>query len=258
MSTSDTGGHDEISAAPCFVHSLLSLGELELDADESQHALRVRRLRPGAGILLIDGHGHWARGVLLETGAASKRRPAGPRPAARVRVEYVSAQPSLRPALTLILPGAKGDRVEWLVEKATELGVARLVFVEFERSVVAVGPRRVEKLLRRAVEACKQCRRAWFPALETAGSLDQAVAEARPRGPVLLADVCAEQLWLHEWVARGPLPPALAIVIGPEGGFPPHESARLRSAGLTEVRLARHILRIETAAVSAAAIICPR
>lgn len=159
-----------------------------------------------------------------------------------------------RPArsLTLIVPGCKGARLDWLIEKVTELGVDRVVLAEFEHSAVHSGPQHVERLRRTAIAACKQSRRACLPAIEAGLPLAEALATVG--GALAIAHLDAEAIWLAEWL-RLPVArvPTVATVIGPEGGLSIGEVAQLRAAGGQMVRLAEHVLRIETAAVAVAA-----
>ncbi len=155
----------------------------------------------------------------------------------------------------MIVAGCKGARLDWLVEKCTELGVTSLVLAEFARSVVHVSREHLDKLQRVAVEACKQCGRNWIPELELeADPAGRARAESQ-RGMVLVAHPDCAAPRLHECLTRGGTEAGgTAIVIGPEGGISEEELERLRRAGGQLVSLVEFTLRVETAAVAAAAI----
>lgn len=246
---------------PRFYCPALAPGIVALAAAESRHALQSLRLRPGDALVLFDGRGGVAQATLLPDAAPPAKRKHAP--AAIARVERVErAAPPAR-TLTLFVAGCKGARLDWLVEKCSELGVTRLVLAEFERSVVRVGAAHVEKLRRAALEACKQCGRAWLPEIEAGVSLPAAARgglnsktdqpSAAPRA-LLIAQPAADAPWLADWLHQNsPASPHLAAVVGPEGGLTPGEVEMLRAAGGQIVRLAETILRVETAAISFAA-----
>lgn len=205
---------------------------------------------------LFDGAGHVGQGILLgepdHLSAAHQRRRARPG-ATRVLISSVEEVPPASRALTLIVSGCKGARLDWLVEKCTELGVTRLILADFERSVVRLGPRHVEKLGRTAIEACKQCRRARLPEI-AAGMLLPDACAGRGTAPLLVAHPAPDAPTLADRL-RDKYPHAceVAVVIGPEGGLTDGELDMLRSAGSEIVRLTEHILRVETAAIAVAA-----
>lgn len=167
-------------------------------------------------------------------------------------IEAIEEVSRPRAELTLIVAACKGPRLDWLIEKCTELGVSRIVLAEFERSVVRCGPRHVEKLRRTAIEASKQCRRAWLPEIAAGLSLAEAVAPCDGI-PLLIAHPEPSAAALPDWLARHASERKLSAVVGPEGGLTPTEIVFLRSAGAVEVRLAETVLRVETAAAAIAA-----
>jgi 16S rRNA (uracil1498-N3)-methyltransferase len=242
--------------APWFYCPALHCGEIELDAAEARHVRQSRRLRAGDALTLFDGVGHVGEGVLLgepdDLSATDKRRRTRPG-ATRVLISSVEEVPPTSRALTLIVSGCKGARLDWLVEKCTELGVSRLILADFERSVVRLNPGHVEKLRRTAIEACKQCRRARLPEIATGMSLPDACA-ARGADPLLVAHPSPDAPTLADRLRDGyPHTREVAVVIGPEGGLTDDELNMLRAAGGEIVRLTAHILRVETAAIAVAA-----
>jgi 16S rRNA (uracil1498-N3)-methyltransferase len=143
------------------------------------------------------------------------------------------------------------DRFAWLVEKAAELGVSDLIPLVTERtSSVAAGirPTHVAALQRRARQAIKQSRAPWSPVIHPPRSIEE-----------VTADTTSHHRWLGD--VNGNPPPAVSpdgpmtVVVGPEGGFTPEERERFLVAGFTPVRLAPHLLRFETAALAAAAVV---
>lgn len=192
-----------------------------LETPDRHHVERVLRLRAGDEITVADGAGRWRRcrfGPVLE--------PVGP----------VEVDPAPDPPVTVAFALVKGSRPEWAVQKLTELGVDRIVALEASRSVVRGSS--VERLRRVAREAAVQSRRARLPAVEAG------VAVAVAAG------------WTGAALAVGdgdPLTLATPVVlVGPEGGWDPAELA----LGLPRVRLGPGLLRTETAAVAAGALLC--
>jgi len=240
--------------APRFFHAPIAPGLVELSEAESRHALQSLRLQPGDEIVLFDGAGRIAHGQIEPAtgGLGRGGRSRGARRAG-VRVERVLQVPPPARRLTLVVPGCKGDRLSTLVEKCTELGAARLMFTEFERTVVHVRDAALERLARTSVEACKQCRRAWLPEIAVARSLAESIAGVAA-GHLIVADPDERAPGLAGWLhGHAGAAEHLTAVIGPEGGLTDGELASLRAAGGQPVRLGEHILRVETAAIAVAA-----
>lgn len=222
-----------------FVDQPLGDGErIELEGPPAHYLVNVLRLRPPAQVALFDDRsGEWL-GTL--TGAAK-------------RTVSLAVGPRLRPRETvpdlwLLFAPIKRGRIDWLVEKATELGVARLVPVITARTVVARI--NLERLRSHAVEAAEQCGRTALPVLEEPVALAGALADW-PSGRALhFADESGGDPILAV-AAPGPA----AILIGPEGGFDEAERGRIRA--LPEARavsLGPRILRADTAAMAAMAL----
>lgn len=219
-------------------------GETRLDEGESHHLLRVLRAEAGCAVEVFDGRGDTGRGVLA--GIAGKR--------AVLRVETSSTEP-VGPELTLVSAVPKGDRFAWMVEKATELGVSRLVPLVTRRSVVDPGAGKLDKLRQSVIEACKQSGRSRLMTLDEPVSLVHFVrghsdVPASSRERLLVAHPGGTPL--------ASLPPIVPergtiVVIGPEGGLDEAEVALLVEAGGCPVSLSRRILRVETAALAVAA-----
>ena len=196
----------------------------EPDGAAVHHLTRVLRLRDGEPVTVTDGRGRW-RSCRMRAGGLE---PDGP-PEATV-------MPA--PALTVAVAPPKGDRAEWLVQKCTEIGVDRIVLLSAERSVVRWDGERAtrhgDRLRRVAAEAAMQSRRVWWPELVgpvAAGSLLPTVAAAEPDG-------------------RAIGPGDVTVAVGPEGGWSTAELA----VAAHRVTLGPHVLRVETAAVVAAAL----
>jgi 16S rRNA (uracil1498-N3)-methyltransferase len=209
-----------------------------LDEGERHH-LRVRRARDGEQVELLDGAGLVATGRLVRDGADWS-----------AEVEWVDHRVR-SPELTLAVAAGDRERFSWMVEKSVELGVTIVVPLESARTR-DVGTRLREshfpKLRRLALESTKQCGAAWVPSIEH---------------PVPLEDFLGRPVTGSVWVADadGMLPPAtldrapVTVIIGPEGGFAVEERSAIAAAGYVPVALAPHILRFETAALAAAAVV---
>jgi len=216
-----------------------------LDADESHHALRVLRLGEGDAVELFDGVGQTAQATLV--GRAGGR--------AVCRLQSTAAAPPPRPHLTVAVALPKGPRAEDLANQLAQLGVDTLVPLACDFGVVKVKPNKLERLGRAALAAAKQCGRAHLMRIAPPLSVDAAAAQAAAATHARL---------LHPDAAAWP-PAALAadlaaaedvwLLVGPEGGFSDGELAAARRHGVPHWRLGPHVLRIETAATAAAALI---
>jgi 16S rRNA (uracil1498-N3)-methyltransferase len=214
---------------------------LQLDLDDVHHLERVLRLRAGEEVIVSDGKGHWARAGWGGTGATSLvpvGHGTGPGGDGSVQFEKAAT-----PALTVAFAPTKGERPEWVVQKLTELGIDRIVPLVSERSVVrwsgARGHGTVERLRRVAREAAAQCRRVWLPELTEVVHFTDLEGLAAP-GEVVLAQLSGDR----------PTSAQRVVAVGPEGGWSGDELA----AGLPTVGFGLSVLRAETAAVTAGAL----
>lgn len=248
--------YDAGMAEPWLLCQNLQAGDVELPEAELRHAAQVLRLTAGDGVVLFDGAGRYASATLVAPSAAASdadARRSGKRPPRLLaRVGGIQAQATPASRLTLIVAPCKGPRLDVLVEKCTELGVARLIFAEFERSVVHLSAGQADKLRPTAIAACKQCQRAALPQIETGMLLD--VACGQVRGLLLAAHLDPEARSLPGALRDLGDDAAVSVVIGPEGGLSPAEIERLRARGGRLVSLGRHVLRVETAAIAVAAV----
>jgi 16S rRNA (uracil1498-N3)-methyltransferase len=226
--------------------SQLSVGEVRLPEREAHHARDVLRLAESDEVELFDDAGQVARGVVREANASS----------VIVAVEKIRAADRREVQITVACAVPKGDRADWLVEKLSELGVDRFIPLQTDRSVVLpTGKGKRDRWLRLAVEAAKQSRRAGVMQIDELTPLDR-VVESTPAQSVV---------WFFSTEDEGAVPIGDAIqsldakeillLIGPEGGWTSREIAAMRERNLTPVRLTATILRVETAAVAAAAIV---
>lgn len=217
---------------------------------ELSHRLRhVMRLRRGDIVMLVDGSGFEYEAELQDTHASTIRaailcrREGLPEPAVRV-VLYQSV--------------VKGDRFEWLLEKGTEIGVAKFVPLVSRRGVVRPRQGRIERRerwQRIVTEAAEQCGRSHLPEIAVLVSLDEALASAE--GLRLLPWEGERGVSLRQTLrtasGEGKKLEAVSLFIGPEGGFEQEEVQQASALGVQTVSLGRRILRSETAGIVAAA-----
>lgn len=221
-----------------------------LPADRAHYLVRVRRLGAGDRVRVFDGAGREADARLEGPDGEGWRL---------ARVGPVEAGRRAAP-ITLVYGLPKGDKLDRVARQITELGAARLILLDCARSVVKLaGPRaekRRERLARIVDEAARQCDRA--DTADVVGPLDLRAALAatadharwvlHPQGGRPLADAPLPE-------PRQPgSPPAVALFVGPEGGFAPDELATLAAAGACPVSLDCPVLRTETAAPVAVAL----
>ena len=227
-----------MSAPRFFAPPPWPAGGVRLTGTEAKHLSAVLRLGPGDAVELFDGAGRRAPAtVSAVTGKGAKT-------AAELSVGEVTETPPPASPLTLAVAPPKGDRFRWLVEKATELGVARIVPLLCARSTVDPGGGKLDKLRATALAACKQSGRDRLPEIAEpmpfAGFL-------RSGGSMTLFHVAGERFAAP---AVGPH----AVLIGPEGGFTEEEVTAAAASGATVASLPTPILRTETAAITAAAV----
>ena len=219
-----------------FVEAPLGPGaRVELDAAQSNYLGNVLRMKDGARLLLFDGSsGEW----LAEVAEAGKKR------MTLSVVEPTRAQEHV-PDLWLAFAPVKKGRVDWLVEKAVELGVARLLPVITQRTIV--DKLNLERLRAHVIEAAEQCGRTALPALEEPKKLKD-VLTALPKDRILYFADEEGGAPLTDAVRPGPA----AILIGPEGGFTDEERATIRAhPAACAITLGPRILRADTAALAA-------
>jgi 16S rRNA (uracil1498-N3)-methyltransferase len=212
-----------------------------LPDDEARH-LRVRRLAVGDPIALFDGAGrsYLARlESLSRAGAVARVTEALPARAGESALD-----------LTLAVAALKADRIDWVVEKATELGVTRIQPFTSTHTLARPSPRRQERWRQIALGAAKQCGRASAPAI--AAPLELAAVLALPAAARLLFAEDGSGSPLSGLAFAEPSP--LLAIVGAEGGFTADELAAARAGGCHLVGLGPRILRAETAAIAAVAL----
>lgn len=225
-----------------------SAKEAEITGEEFVHLKKVLRLGPGDSAAIFNGRGLELFGRIESIGQRS----------AVVSIEGRSEK-AVESALDLVLLQGllKGDRPEFIVQKATELGLTGICFYTTARTVPRVDGEGAEKKLLRwkkaAIEAAKQCGRATLPRVTLAPGLKEAVQGSKAELKLLL--------WEKDGAAslgerlEGRSPHSAALLVGPEGGLSDDEARMAQEAGFLRAGMGPRILRAETAAVAAAAIV---
>ena len=226
-----------------FVPELFAAPTVRLEGAEAHHLSRVRRLAIGDAVELFDGAGGAASAEITAIGKNSVELLTGPRNA--------NAEAVRRPVeLATAIP--KGDRFRWLVEKATELGVDRLLPLRTERSVVHPGDGKLQKMQQAVIAACKQSGRNRLMAIEPTIDWVALTSTEFTERTVVVAHPTGDPIKTVMNAADSQLP--LLLVVGPEGGLTDREVQEAVSAGARLASLGQNILRIETAGVMLAAI----
>jgi len=220
-------------------------GAAELRGDDARHLTRVLRVEAGQWYEISDNQNAY----LAEIAEAR-----GDRVVFRV-IEPIASAP-LPVHITLVASLIKFDRFEWLIEKATELGVERILPVEAmrtEKGLLEASRKRAERWTRIARETCQQCRRVHLPEILPAVRFNQALAESADCH-FALEETTAPPL-LRALPADRSHPAHIALMTGPEGGWTDEERQHTTAAGWLPVSLGPLVLRAETAAAAAIAIV---
>lgn len=229
-----------------FYEGSLAADLLLLEGSEAHHLLHVLRMRAGDEVLLFNGTGVEVEGTIEKTG----RKDVEIRVTRRLeRVEETQIP------LVLATAVPKGDRFRWLVEKAAELGVTRLVPLITERSSVDPGGNRLKKLQQTIVSAAKQSGQIRLMELAPVQQLSDFFNEISQSGAQLLIADPQGAHWSDLNLLSTAPPAGIVILIGPEGGFSPEEVQAAQAAGAQAVKINAGILRIETAALLMAGLV---
>lgn len=229
----------------------ISQNQVTFDAALSHQLCNVLRMRPGALVIVLDNSGQEYQ---VELTKVQRDGVTG-----HVRAQRI-AQTEPRLSITLYQCMLKGERFEWVLQKGTELGVSAFVPV-FSRRTIGRDTRRIEKKRQRweriIREAAEQSHRGRLPILNSPLSFAEACPQSAQVHTLSLIpwEEAAENSLAHVMHALGSRPASVGLFIGPEGGFDPAEIALAQRAGIQAVTLGPRILRAETAALVATAII---
>ena len=229
----------------CHIESELVAGQtLALPESAATHLIRVLRLGVGDAVILFNGDGCDYSARISSLGKRTAEVDV------ETRVEVARESPL---QVTLAQALARGEKMDWVLQKATELGVSRIAPVVTERTEVKLDADRADRRLQHwrgvAASACEQCGRARLPQIEEPLALHSFLAKTKAPGHLILAlDPDGE----HS-LSTLPAFDSLSLVIGPEGGLSPRDLDQLRAAGAQGLRLGPRILRTETAGIAALA-----
>lgn len=221
--------------------------EITLSAAESHHLKHVMRIRRGGEVLVMDGAGREALAVVSgEDGQM-------------LLLKTLSVRSHARPSCSIHLLNAilKGPKMDWLVQKATELGVASFTPVQAERCVVRLNERqaadRRERWRQIALGGMKQCGAPFLPVIETVTDFTRALERGGACDVLLICSLAEGALSLRgvlgDCRTRGAL--SIGVLVGPEGDFTAEEISTTTASGAVPVTLGPNVLRAETAAIFA-------
>ena len=228
----------------CVPDSLGSGGLIELSAAQGNYLLNVLRLRDGARVLTFNGRDGEFAAALAPLG----------RKGAALRIEAQIRPQEYPRAIDYLFAPLKHARLDYVAQKAVEMGVRRLCPVLTRRTQVARV--NLERLRANAREAAEQCGVIWLAEVDEARPLAEALARRAPGGVLVFCDEDAAQHSAAAALAARPPPEAVSLLIGPEGGFNDEERAMiLRAPDVVRLSLGPRILRADTAAVAALALV---
>jgi 16S rRNA (uracil1498-N3)-methyltransferase len=218
----------------------------QLEEDESRHCAQVLRLSAGDEITVFDGCGRSARASIRQV---SKHA---------VSLEMGEVTRTLAPSPAIILAQAvpKGKTIEWIIEKAVELGVSQIIPLVTRHTIVKYDAeeaiKKAEKWQKVALEACKQCGQNWLP--QVLPPIDGRTFLESPReGAKIIASLAPGALPLKQLIAESTTATQVTVMIGPEGDFSTEETQLALHAGYRPATLGSLVLRSETAALYAMA-----
>ena len=217
-----------------------------ITGSEQHHLRNVLRITSGETIRIIDGRGNVYTAETLDTPTN--------RSSSEVRIHTHEFHATPSPTLTLFQGLPKNDKMELILQKTTELGVTRIVPLHSEHALQKPSQNRYERWHRVLISATKQCKRAWLPELCNAQQFETSLSQFESFSLSLLLSPHAEVQHIKTVLRKTSTPNAIALFIGPEGGFSNQEIAAAIERGCIPVTLGRNILRTETAAIVAVAV----
>ncbi|MBI4151155.1 16S rRNA (uracil(1498)-N(3))-methyltransferase [Candidatus Woesearchaeota archaeon] len=228
-----------------YVEDIPATGSFELPSEITRHA-KALRIQEGTIIGLFDGnHEYQARFQGTTADILQKSEPnddsgahkedCGPR--VSQNTDGFCRQ------ITLAISFPKGSRLDWLIEKATELGVHTIIPLITKRTIVQPRETKVERLRKLAIAACEQCGRTTIPLILDPVPVDKLLVDCAHYDACILADVSGNKLSLSKSAKK------ILAIVGPEGGFTSEELNHAKTAGCTLVSLGPTTLRTETAGI---------
>jgi 16S rRNA (uracil1498-N3)-methyltransferase len=208
-----------------------------LEGDEAKHLAQVLRIQPDKWITVFDGLGNRAEAKVL---SVSKQRVA-------LMLDLAESRETPLPEITLAQAIPKGKNMDWIVQKAVELGVSKIQPLITRHTIASPGDNKAEKWRRTALEACKQCGQDTIPIIEDPLTFAEWIAKPRETELQLIASLAENPQNFREILQSHPDLQSVTITIGPEGDFSPEETESALSAGFIPVSLGELVLRVETA-----------
>ncbi len=212
--------------------------------EEAQHAARVKRCEINDLVGLLDGRGRTASGRIAAVRKDSRTK----QWELDVLIDRLDEHPRARPRVEVWSAVPKGGRLDDMIDQLSQAGACGWAPLDTTRSVAEPTGHKLTRLHRIIVESAKQCGRPWLLEVGDGGS----IADAMRAGVVIFADASGTSF---EPSAPGPAPELVRVLVGPEGGWTDEERSQARASGAILASFGPHAMRIETAAVVAAAIV---
>ena len=219
------------------------VGRIDLPPAQAHHLRDVLRMREGAPIEAFDASGRTGTGHIVSVGSAG----------VSIEIEQMNPPPTDHPRITIASALPKSTRADWMIEKLSELGVDRFIPLATDRGVVVPhGQEKHRRWGRLAAESARQSARIGIMRIEPVTDLPTVLQQIK--------DSASAAWYLSPTAQATPMSDIgqnsnVTLLIGPEGGWSEGEIAQFDSAGVVALRIAPTILRVETAAVAAAAIV---
>lgn len=227
--------------------------QVRITGPDVAHITRVLRLGKGGTLIVLDGRGR--------SYEAEIQSPGRDEVVCEIKKELLTT-PACPVKVTLVQGIPKGEKMEIIIQKGTELGVSRVIPLVCRRAVVKLEGDRMlkksERWQRIALEAAKQCRRPDVPEVAEPADLDEVLAGLPEKCVALIPWEEEDVLSLKDILYKNNAVEEIYVFIGPEGGFAPEEAERARAAGVRPVTLGPRILRTETAGIAVLAMVLCR
>jgi len=212
---------------------------VQIDGHEAHHAVRVKRVRVGDHIRLLDGQGRIASGVVRDIGGSKSK------PRFDLELRCIDTYPPITPVVEVYSALPKADRLDRMIDQLTQIGITTYRPLVCDRSQRKPATIRPDKLARIATEASKQCHRPWGLDIGDPIAFDDAISDP----DALLADASGDPIGNSSARAR------TVVLIGPEGGWTDRERELADERGVQTVRFGLFIFRIETAACAISSVV---
>lgn len=210
-----------------------------LEGDEARHLAQVLRIRNGDSITVFDGLGNHAQARVL---SVCKQR-------VDLMLELAEHKPAPLPEITLAQAIPKGKNMDWIVQKAVELGVTSIQPLITKHTIVSPGDDKAEKWRRTALEACKQCGQYTLPKIHEPMHFDPWIKSREATELSIIASLTKDALNFRKILAEHTGLTSVTLLIGPEGDFSADETTTAIGNEFIPISLGELVLRVETATV---------